>query len=291
MYSAESSHSSIVAEMPRLSSTGLRAWPSSRSSVKFCMLRAPTWKMSQYFVDQLDLADVHHLGDRASGSAASAASRSMLQPFFAEALEAVRRAARLEGAAAEDLRAGALAPPRPLACTCSSVSAEHGPAMTITSSPPIRTSSMRDDRVLRLEGAAGAACTARRCAAPRGRRRASRSAPGSTLCAPTTPSTVRVTPDDRCTSIPSSTRRAITAQSAPRWPVLSLLRPCHLLSDCRHGPMRCCHSRGPDSRSARRASSMMRSKIRTIASGVERARQVRADCLTCASTCFSRSGW
>ena len=47
-YSADSSHSSIVAEMPRLSSTGLRAWPSSRSSVKFCMLRAPTWKMSVY---------------------------------------------------------------------------------------------------------------------------------------------------------------------------------------------------------------------------------------------------
>ena len=41
--SAESSHSSIVAEMPRFSSTGLRTWPSSRSSVKFCMLRAPTW--------------------------------------------------------------------------------------------------------------------------------------------------------------------------------------------------------------------------------------------------------
>ena len=45
-YSAESSHSSIVDEMPRLSSTGLRARPSSRSSEKFCMLRAPTWKMS-----------------------------------------------------------------------------------------------------------------------------------------------------------------------------------------------------------------------------------------------------
>ena len=46
MYSADSSHSSIVAEMPRFSSTGLRVLPSSRSSVKFCMLRAPTWKMS-----------------------------------------------------------------------------------------------------------------------------------------------------------------------------------------------------------------------------------------------------
>ncbi len=40
-YSEDSSHSSIVAEMPRLIRTGLRAWPSSRSRVKFCMLRAP----------------------------------------------------------------------------------------------------------------------------------------------------------------------------------------------------------------------------------------------------------
>src|SRR3954469_3018350 len=33
----------------------------------------------------------------------------------------------------------------------------------------------------------------------------------STLCAPTTPSTVRVAPDERCTSIPISIRRAMTA--------------------------------------------------------------------------------
>src|SRR5262245_1184878 len=43
MYSAESSHSSIVAERPRLSSTGRRTLPSSLSRSKFCMLRAPTW--------------------------------------------------------------------------------------------------------------------------------------------------------------------------------------------------------------------------------------------------------
>ena len=39
--------SSMVAAMPRLSSTGLRSLPSSRSRLKFCMLRAPTWKMSE----------------------------------------------------------------------------------------------------------------------------------------------------------------------------------------------------------------------------------------------------
>ena len=46
MYSADISHSSIVAERPRLSSTGLPARPTSASSWKFCMLRAPIWRMS-----------------------------------------------------------------------------------------------------------------------------------------------------------------------------------------------------------------------------------------------------
>ena len=104
-YSADSSHSSIVAEMPRLSSTGFRACPSSRSSVKFCMLRAPTWKMSAYLLDHLDLADVHHLGDELQVLGRCRVAQQ-LQAFLAEALEAVRRAARLERAAAEDLRAG-----------------------------------------------------------------------------------------------------------------------------------------------------------------------------------------
>ena len=46
MYSAAISHSSIVAFMPRLSSTGFAAAPTACSSVKFCMLRVPTWSMS-----------------------------------------------------------------------------------------------------------------------------------------------------------------------------------------------------------------------------------------------------
>src|SRR3989304_1758555 len=45
-YSAVSSHSSIVAERPRFSSTGLRTRPSSLSRSKFCMLRAPTCRQS-----------------------------------------------------------------------------------------------------------------------------------------------------------------------------------------------------------------------------------------------------
>ena len=42
-----------------------------------------------------------------------------------------------------------------VASTCSSDSAEHGPAMTMTSSPPIRTSPIETIGVLGLEGAAG----------------------------------------------------------------------------------------------------------------------------------------
>jgi len=41
-YSADISHSSIVADMPRLIITGRRCRPSALSSEKFCMLRAPT---------------------------------------------------------------------------------------------------------------------------------------------------------------------------------------------------------------------------------------------------------
>src|SRR5882762_5890602 len=45
-YSADSSHSWIEVDMPRLSSTGLPAAPTLRSSEKFCTLRAPIWRMS-----------------------------------------------------------------------------------------------------------------------------------------------------------------------------------------------------------------------------------------------------
>ena len=45
-YSADSSHSWIVVDMPRLRSTGLPVSATRRSSEKFCMLRAPIWRMS-----------------------------------------------------------------------------------------------------------------------------------------------------------------------------------------------------------------------------------------------------
>ena len=49
-YSAASSHSSTVAENPRLRSTGRRTFPSARSRAKFCMFRAPTWSTSTWSI-------------------------------------------------------------------------------------------------------------------------------------------------------------------------------------------------------------------------------------------------
>ena len=62
-YSAAISHSSIVAVMPRLSSTGLPASPTAWSSPKLAMLRVPIWSMSAYSATTGDVARVDHLGD------------------------------------------------------------------------------------------------------------------------------------------------------------------------------------------------------------------------------------
>jgi hypothetical protein len=84
-----------------------------------------------------------------SGCARRRRARASAGPL-ADALKAVRRAARLERAAAQDLGAGTLDRRPRVAMTCSSVSAEQGRPSTITSSPPMRTSSSDDDRVVGL---------------------------------------------------------------------------------------------------------------------------------------------
>src|SRR3954471_7549466 len=93
--------------------------------------------------------------------------------------------------------------------TCGSLSAEQGPAMTITSSPPIRTSPtltiVGSDLKVRLASLYGSVIRRTSCTPSS----SSISALSGRPC-PTAPSTVRVTPVDRCTSIPISTRRATT---------------------------------------------------------------------------------
>ena len=105
MYSAAIKSSLIVAERPRLSSTGRRTRPSSASSAKFCMLRAPTWSMSACSATRstwrVSITSV------TTGNPVSArTSASSSQRFDAESLEGVGRRARLVRAAAEHRRAG-----------------------------------------------------------------------------------------------------------------------------------------------------------------------------------------
>ena len=95
----------MVAAMPRLSRTGLRMRPSSRSRLKFCILRAPTWKYVDVGQHDFNLRDLHDLADdEQSGGIADFAQQT--QTLKAHALEGVGRTAGLEGATAEKFGAG-----------------------------------------------------------------------------------------------------------------------------------------------------------------------------------------
>ena len=100
MYSAAISSSSTVDDAPRFSSTGFRACPTSASSEKFGMLRAPIWITSA--VSTTGSTSRGSISSVTSGSPVSSrASREDLEPLVAEPLERVRRGARLERAAAQ----------------------------------------------------------------------------------------------------------------------------------------------------------------------------------------------
>jgi hypothetical protein len=191
MYSADSSHSSIVAEMPRLSSTGFARAELAQQREVLHVPRADL-KMSQYLsISSIWLMSMtSEISLRLCASAARAASAAL----FAVALEAVRGAARLERAAAEYLGARTLHAAR-RRLHCSSVSAEHGPAMTMTSSPPIRTSSIvtivSSGWKLRLARLYGSVMRSTSCTPSR-----SRSAPLDLVRADDAQAPVRVTPDD-----------------------------------------------------------------------------------------------
>ena len=106
MYSAESSHSSIVAEMPRFSSTGFRDAAQLAEQREVLHVARADLEDVGVLVDQLDLTDVHHFGDQLQIVLIRSRTQHP-QTFLAEPLEAVGRASRLEGAAAQDLGAGA----------------------------------------------------------------------------------------------------------------------------------------------------------------------------------------
>src|SRR5207244_4157251 len=122
MYSDASSHSWIVADMPRLSRIGLRIWPSMSATIQEWLLdrrrhaalkqdrladlaerreqvevlHVPRADLENVDVRQhpFDLRDLHHLGYRREVELVAGRAQE-LQPFHAHPLERVRRRARL----------------------------------------------------------------------------------------------------------------------------------------------------------------------------------------------------
>ena len=105
MYSALISRSSIVALMPRLSSTGFRVWPTSVSNDEVLHVARADLDHVGVFGHQLDAPRVHHLGHNRDTVAIAGLAQD-LQPLFAHALISVGAGAGLECAAAEDVGPG-----------------------------------------------------------------------------------------------------------------------------------------------------------------------------------------
>jgi hypothetical protein len=137
MYSAAISHSSTVALIPRLSSTGSPVAPTAWSSAKFCMLRVPICNMSAW---------------RATTGTSAGLTTSVTNGRPVSA----RTSARISSAGSPrpwnaygEVR-GLKAPPRRIvapasrairqaASVCSRDSTAHGPANSVTVPGPIGT--------------------------------------------------------------------------------------------------------------------------------------------------------
>src|SRR5216684_3896069 len=135
-YSAASSHSSTVAEGPRLSRTGRRRCESALSSVKFCMLRAPTCSNAT--------------PSKAGSSAASITSVTAASPWRRAASSSNCTPGAPRPWKAYGLVRGLNAPPRSTAhpsrataaaaaSICAALSTAQGPAMTTKERPPSST--------------------------------------------------------------------------------------------------------------------------------------------------------
>ena len=133
-YSAASSHSSTVAAMPRLSSTGTPDSPAARKSAKFCMLRAPICSMSAYPATALTSR-----GSSTSVTTArpcrSAAARSSSRPLMPSPWNAYGEVRGLKAPPRSTL-APARATAAATVSICSRDSTAHGPAQTASTSPP-----------------------------------------------------------------------------------------------------------------------------------------------------------
>ena len=95
----------MVAAMPRFSRHGLAHVAELAQQVEVLHVARADLEAVDVGQHEFDLRDLHDLGDdQQAGLVGDLAQQ--LQAFDAHALEAVRRAARLEGSAAQELRAG-----------------------------------------------------------------------------------------------------------------------------------------------------------------------------------------
>ena len=137
MYSADISHSSIVADKPRFSKIGLSVLPSSFKSSKFCILRAPTWITSTSSTKRSILsADI--ISVMIGSPVTALASFNKSSPVSCSPWKEYGEVRGLK------------APPRRIAAPicftssatpiiCSRVSTEQGPAITVICLPPTFT--------------------------------------------------------------------------------------------------------------------------------------------------------
>jgi hypothetical protein len=125
--SAASNSSFTVADIPRLSSTGVPRSPTAASSEKFCMLRAADLDHVGNRIDGVEVARVHELGHYREARHLARFGQQR-EGGVAQATEGVGRGAWFEGAAPEQSR-----PRRANAgardwSSISRPSTEHGPA-------------------------------------------------------------------------------------------------------------------------------------------------------------------
>ena len=210
-YSAAISSSSSVAESPRLISTGRPgAADLGQQRVVLHVARADLDHVG-HFEHRLDVARVHQLGDdRQPGLLLGLGEQA--QALRAEPLEAVRRRARLVGAAAEHRRAGSRPPVRDADQLVARLDrAGPGDQREVVAADLVarrsrsRCPTMRELGRGELVGLAGSARPAGRRRGPRGR--------GAATCSrsPIAPITVTSSPRDGCARAPTLSMRAMTA--------------------------------------------------------------------------------
>ena len=135
-YSAASSNSSIFADRPRFSSTGLPALADRAEQGEILHVAGADLQRVGMFGDEVDIGGVHHLGDDRQVEFVADLAQD-LQPLRAVAGKAVGAGARLVGAGPEALRAGRLHRHRRSCAVCSRLSTAQGPAITAKPRPPI----------------------------------------------------------------------------------------------------------------------------------------------------------